>query len=82
MNLTVYVPKNLEAKLRKRAAALSLAPGLYVQQIVRQELEVERRFSSQFETLAGSWDDARDAVQIVRDIKSHRTPGRKRATLR
>jgi hypothetical protein len=82
MNLTVYVPKNLEAKLRKRAAAVGLAPGLYVQQVIREELEAQRRFSPQFEALAGSWDDVRTATDIVRDIKTHRTPSTKRASLK
>jgi hypothetical protein len=82
MNLSVYVPKDLEDKLRKEASARKLAPGLYVQQIVRQALEEKTQFSKAFEALAGSWDDERSAEAIIADIKKQRAPSGKRATLR
>lgn len=82
VNLTVYVSKSLEQKLRKRAAAAGLLPGRYIQQVVRKALEADGRFSPQFEALAGSWADVRDAARIVRDLKAHRTRSPKRATLK
>ena len=43
MNLTVYVPKELEEELRQRAEAESLSPSLYVQSVLRRALEATPR---------------------------------------
>jgi hypothetical protein len=82
MNLSVYVPKDLEDKLRKKALARKLPLGLYVQQLVREALEDNKQFSPAFEALAGSWQDDRPAQAIVADIKKQRTSSGKRAALR
>jgi hypothetical protein len=82
MKLSVYVPKDLEGKLRKEASARKLAPGLYVQQIMRQALEDKQHFSKAFEALAGSWEDDRCGEEIIAEIKKQRAPSGNRAALR
>jgi hypothetical protein len=82
MNLSVYVPKDLEGKLREASSARELAPGLYVQQLLRDALESNKQFSKAFEALAGSWEDDRSTEKIIADLKKTRAPSSKRATLR
>jgi hypothetical protein len=73
MNLTVYVPKALEAKVRAKAKALKLGPSMYVQLVLREALASQNKFTEQFRALLGSWDDKRSADEIVADIKRHRS---------
>jgi hypothetical protein len=82
VNLSLYIPKDLETKLRKRALALKVAPGLYVQQVVRKDLESSAQFSKRFEELSGSWEDSRSASELIRDIKANRSLAAKRAVLK
>lgn len=80
MNVTVYVPKDLEAALKKRARQARLSPALLIQSMLRTGLSSESaRFSSSFEALAGSWEDERSADEIVRDITDRRRNARRGA---
>lgn len=73
MNLTVYIPRSLQDKLRQRARAAKLTPARYLQQLLRQDIEDgPREFSARFAALAGSWEDDRPAADIVRDIEDNR----------
>ena len=77
MNLTIYVPKDLEAELQRRAKQAGTTPSLFVQSVLRAEMS--RRpasFSSAFAALAGSWEDERSADEIIADIRDHRTSKR------
>ena len=74
MNLTVYVPRSLQRALRERARAADLSPARYLQHLLRQDVEKDpEEFSARFAALAGSWEDDRPTVDIVRDIDEHRT---------
>jgi hypothetical protein len=82
MNLTVYVPKEIEEELRRRAKREGLTPALLAQSLLRRELGPEsQRFSKGFAALAGAWEDRRTAEEVVEDIKRHRASA-KRAALR
>ena len=73
MNLTVYIPRSLQEKLRQRAQAAKLTPARYLQQLLRQDIEDgPQEFSARFADLAGSWEDDRAATDIVRDIEDNR----------
>jgi hypothetical protein len=73
MNLTVYIPRSLQDKLRQRARAAKLSPARYLQQLLRQDIEDgPREFSAHFAALAGSWEDDLPATDIVRDIEDNR----------
>jgi hypothetical protein len=73
MNVTGYIPKSLEAKLHSRARRARVTPSLYSQSVIRQALDEEpARFSESFIALAGSWEDNRDAEQVIADIRGHR----------
>ncbi len=73
MNLTVYIPRSLQEKLRQRARAAELTPARYLQRLLRQDIEDgPREFSARFAALAGSWEDDRAAAAIVRDIEDNR----------
>ena len=73
MNLTVYIPRSLQDKLRQRARAANLTPARYLQQLLRQDIEEgPQEFSPRFAALAGSWEDDRTAADIVRDIEDNR----------
>ena len=74
MNITLYVPRELEEALERHASAAHQTPSLYVQSLVRRELEGERdRYSDAFAALAGSWRDERDVDEILGDIRKQRT---------
>ena len=74
MKLSVYVPKELEEPLRARAHAEGLSPSLYVQAVVREDVESHRRgWSDEFRALAGSWEDDRSTEEIIRDIENSRS---------
>jgi len=73
MNLTVYIPRSLQRTLRQRAQAAGLTPARYLQQLLRRDVEDgPTEFSSRFAALAGSWEDDREADNIVRDIEDNR----------
>lgn len=73
MKLSVYVPKDLEASLEQRAKEKGMTPALFIQHLIRERLEeAPRRFSSEFEALAGSWEDERTVEKIVDDLESRR----------
>jgi len=73
MNLTVYIPRSLQEKLRQRARAEKLSPSRYLQQLLRQDFEDgPQEFSARFAALAGSWEDDRSSTEIVRDIEDNR----------
>ena len=73
MNLTVYIPRSLQDKLRQRARAAKLTPARYLQQLLRRDIEDgPREFSQRFAALAGSWEDDRAADKIIRDIEDNR----------
>ncbi|MDA8017196.1 MAG: hypothetical protein MPN21_07075 [Thermoanaerobaculia bacterium] len=73
MKLSVYVPKELEEPLRARADAEGMSPALYVQSVLRGDIEGHRReWSDEFRALAGSWKDDRSTEEIVRDIEESR----------
>ena len=78
MNLTLYVPRDLESPLKARAEAAGLTPALFVQTVLRDALAADpASFSRSFAALAGSWEDERSADEIIRDIKDHRTNSRR-----
>lgn len=78
MNLTVYVPRELESSLKARAEAAGLSPALFVQTVLRDALAAEpASFSKSFASLAGSWEDERTAEEVIRDIKNHRANSRR-----
>jgi len=80
MNLTIYVPKDLEAELRHRAEAAGMTPSLFAQSVLRTALERQpNRFSERFAALAGSWEDERTPQQIIADIRKHRASPRRTA---
>ncbi|MEE4271158.1 MAG: hypothetical protein V2I67_05770 [Thermoanaerobaculales bacterium] len=73
MNLTVYIPRSLQDKLRQRARAAELSPARYLQQLLRQDIDASpAEFSNRFAALAGSWNDNRSAQDIIRDIEENR----------
>lgn len=79
MNLTLYVPKDLERELGERARRAGLTPSLWVQGVVRDALSrKESRFSEGFLALAGSWEDGRDTKEIVADLRRTRVPSRRK----
>lgn len=82
MHMTVYIPKALEAALKRRSEEARTTSSLLVQAIVRRELEAApQRFSARFAALAGSWEDDRGADEIVADIR-RAGPKTRRAKLR
>lgn len=73
MKLSVYVPKRLEDRLRRQAAAAALTPSRYIQTLVEEELERgPRRFSDAFAALAGSWQDERSGERLLRELEQSR----------
>ena len=82
MKISVYVPKELEGHLRHQAEERSMTPSLFVQSLVRERFEqAPRRFTQAFAGLAGSWEDARSAKEICRDLEESRQDAT-RSTLR
>jgi hypothetical protein len=82
MNLTVYVPKDMEEELRKRAERSGTTVPRFVQAVLREALSVQPdRFPESFARLAGSWEDTRTAKEIVADIRGSRAKAA-RAALR
>jgi len=78
MNVTVYVPKDLESSVRAHAKAEGTTPSLLIQRVLREALTTKRRtFSPQFEALAGAWQDTRKADEIFEDIRLHRLSSRR-----
>lgn len=78
MNLTVYVPKDLEGMVVAHAKAEGTTPSLLIQQVLREALTKKRRtFSPQFAALAGSWQDTRNAEEIFEDIRVQRASSRR-----
>lgn len=73
MKLSVYLPKELEEPLRARADAQGLSPSLYVQTVVRKDIQShDQQWSEEFKALAGSWQDERSTEEIIRDIEENR----------
>ncbi len=73
MKISVYVPKELEGRLREQAEEQSMTPSLLVQSLVRERFEQRpRRFTPAFVSLAGSWEDERSAAEICRDLEENR----------
>lgn len=73
MKLSVYVPKQLEDRLRREAAAAALTPSRFIQGLLEAELRRgPRRFSDTFASLAGSWEDRRSTEEILRDLEQSR----------
>ncbi len=73
MNLNVHVPKQLESALLAAVRKASLSPSLFLEGLLRRELEVpSASFSVAFAALAGSWEDDRSADEICRDIEQSR----------
>ena len=73
MKLSVYVPKDLQQSLIRRARGDGLSPSRFVQELIRKCLRAEeRRFSDEFFALAGSWEDDRTAEALCRDIEASR----------
>ena len=82
MNVTVYVPKDLEVEVKRRAIKARTTPARFIQVALRTILqEPSTKFSSKFRSLAGAWQDRRSSEEIIADIASHRRGGR-RPTLR
>lgn len=80
MNLTLYVPKDLEDELQRRAAEAGTSPSLFVQSVLRVALaERAAEFSPAFAALAGSWEDDRAPEEIIADIGKGRVPVKRRA---
>lgn len=78
MNVTVYVPKSIEAILKAAAEQARVTPARFVQRLIKRELEGEKRsFSEGFVALAGSWEDDRAPEQIISDIENHRLDARR-----
>lgn len=78
MNITVYVPKAIENRLKEAAARVHLNPARFVQRLLTRELDREpTSFSEDFRALAGSWEDDRTAEEIIRDIKENRIEARR-----
>lgn len=74
MNLTVYVPKELEDELQRRARQAGVTPSLFVQSVLRAALaERPASFSPAFRALAGAWEDERSADEVIADIRANRT---------
>lgn len=73
MKLSVYVPKELEEPLKTKARAEGVSPSIYVQSVVRHDLETDSEWPEAFRELAGSWEDDRTAEEIMRDIEESRT---------
>ncbi len=83
MNLSVYIPRDLEEALRRRAKAEKTTPSLFVQRVVATALDRDSsEFSAAFRALPGSWEDDRTVDQQLRDIKRGRAIRTKRARLR
>lgn len=78
MNLTVYVPKDLEEPLRKKAREMRMTAARLVQRVLRESLGADQRpFSRRFRLLAGSWEGSRGAEEVIADIEaSRRSPSR------
>ena len=73
MKISVYVPKELEGRLRERAEKERMTPSLFVQSLVRERFEQEpKRFTPAFAALAGSWEDERSAAETCRDLEESR----------
>ncbi len=73
MKISVYIPKELEGRLREQAEEQSMTPSLLVQSLVRERFEQgPRRFTPAFASLAGSWEDERSAAEICRDLEENR----------
>ena len=73
MNVTVYVPRELEAPLRKKARAARLSPALLIQSLVRDALQAPpAKFSDEFLAVLGSWEDERSADEIIADVAANR----------
>ena len=73
MKISVYVPKELEGRLREKAEERSMTPSRFVQSLVQERFEQEpRRFTSAFAALAGSWEDERSAEEICRELEESR----------
>ena len=73
MKISVYVPKELEGRLRQRAEEQSMTPSLFVQSLVRERFEQQpKRFTPAFAALAGSWEDERSADEICRELEESR----------
>ena len=73
MKISVYVPKELEGRLREQAKEQSTTPSLFVQSLVRERFEQEpKRFTPAFASLAGSWEDERSTEEICRDLEESR----------
>lgn len=82
MNLTVYVPKDLEAELKRRASDAGTTPSLFAQSLLRAAMAQQpTSFSPAFAALAGSWEDERTPEEIIEDINAQRT-SRQRPGLR
>lgn len=82
MNLTVYVPKDLEDELKRRAKQAGLTPSLYAQSVLRAAMaEQPTAFSPAFAALAGSWQDERSAEEVIADIRGSRST-RRRSSMR
>ncbi len=73
MKISVYVPNELEGRLRQQAEERRMTPSRFVQSLVVERFEQEpRRFSPAFAALAGSWEDERSAEGICRDLEESR----------
>lgn len=83
MNLSVYIPRDLEQALRRRAKAEKTTPSLFVQRVVAAALDREgSEFSAAFRALPGAWADDRTVDEQIREIKRGRSIRTKRARLR
>ena len=66
----VYVPRDLEAALRRRAKAEKTTPGLFVQRVIVTALDHDDAvFSPTFRALLGSWEDDWTVEQQLREIR-------------
>ncbi len=73
MNLEVHVPEQLEPALQAVARQASLSPSLFLEGLLRRELELPSAgFSDGFAALTGCWEDDRSADEICQDIEQSR----------
>lgn len=79
MRLSVYVPKDLEARLVEAAREAGMSVTKLIQQFVRERLETRPgRLGKRLTALAGSWEDERASGEIVAALRQNRLEARRR----
>ena len=70
--VTIYIPNDLESKIKEKASALNLSISKFISTLLEQK--VQNEWSPSSRKLAGAWDDDFPTLEKIRADQGEDVP--------